>query len=64
MSDQDKRCGTCKWWESIGMMGIFERGECGMVEPTKARLPSSISASAFLMGPDGGTKCPCWEAKE
>lgn len=63
MSD-DKRCGTCRWWESVGMKGGIERGECGMVKSAIDGLPSSASASALLMGKDGGTTCSCWEAKE
>lgn len=56
MSDQDKRCGTCKLWAPDGDEGL---GWCGF---PKDKLPESADVS-FTFEEDG-TTCPCWEAKE
>ena len=58
MIDQDKRCGTCKWWG--GSDGQFGADVC------KMPLPDSVmfNDNNEWMAPYEGTTCPCWEAKE
>ncbi len=63
MSDQDKRCGTCKWFDKDGVdyfgVDAGERGWCG------APVPESVCVDyREMMMPSEGTICPCWEAKE
>lgn len=56
MSDQDKRCGTCKLWASDG---TWQLNECA------APVPASVMVEdRDLMTAMDGNECPCWEAKE
>lgn len=58
MSEIERRCGTCKLWRAVDGAAPF--GECAVPvadcfdDEDKAWMHESI----------GGTKCPCWEAKE
>lgn len=63
MSDQDKRCGTCRHYDGginyYGQALPMDLGRCN------CPLPSSMcDDSRELMMPEDGTTCPCWEAKE
>lgn len=57
MSDQDKRCGTCKWWLYL-RSGDESDGKRGFCESEGATARTKIVDST------SGTTCPCWEAKE
>lgn len=64
MSDEDRRCGTCRWWKR-GFVGVHELpiGKCLWV-PSKRRLPFWFTDSNVVeTHEDDGTNCPCW-AKE
>lgn len=57
MTDQDKRCGTCRWWQPWGTTG-----ECMW----NGNVPACIVPrdNWFLMNEADGTGCPCWEPKD
>lgn len=58
MTEPDKRCGTCRWW---GDGTEYSSGRRDCVAP----IPESVADEyKFVMRPDDGTTCPCWEAKE
>lgn len=63
MTDQGKRCGTCRWYTpDIGRFGGI--GSCEFPLPP---LPDSMPCTGqemMLMSPNCGTTCPCWEAKD
>lgn len=64
MIEQDKRCGTCKWFDKDGVdyFGVDaggERGWCG------APVPEAVCVDyREPMAPTDGADCQCWEAKE
>ena len=64
MSDQDKRCVTCRHYSPIAEGFLGGLGDCNAALPP---LPESMPCKEqdlMLMAPDDGTECPCWEAKE
>lgn len=63
MSDPERRCGTCKWFDRNGLdfggLEIMDRGYCG------APVPESVCVDyREIMTPSEGAECPCWSAKE
>ena len=53
MSENEKRCGNCRWF---GTLGNFLTQSC---EFPKDRLPASFAVvSSDLMSPSDGTDCP------
>jgi hypothetical protein len=65
----DRRCGTCKWWDrdaakdKAGRVRADWGAECQWPVP---KLPSSTRQSGIALWPmtrNGGTACPCWEAR-
>jgi hypothetical protein len=62
MTDQDKRCGTCKWFDKAAMdfgFGDTERGWCA------APVPESVCIDyREPMVENDGAECQCWEAKD
>lgn len=53
MSEQDQRCGTCKWWSELELEA---RGNCNFPLPP---LPDSVCSEGWMRKSDG-TRCPCW----
>lgn len=57
MTNPDKRCGTCRWWE---YRPAFKMGDCMYQNDV---LPSSAILDHELMLAHEGTNCPCWQPK-
>lgn len=63
MTEPDKRCGTCRFYRPVA----WGRADCGVCNWQFLPMPDAFPCSEndmLLMGPNGGTTCPCWEAKE
>ena len=64
MSEQEKKCGTCKWFDRNGLeyfgdSASGDEGWCG------APVPESVCVDyREIMTPSEGAECPCWSAKE
>ncbi len=56
MSDEERRCGTCRWFRVIPK--IEPLGRCKFVLPQYATGPS------WAQRESDGEKCPCWARKE
>lgn len=62
MSDQYKRCETCKHYDAGGADFIGDNPEYGFCV---APVPDAVMVdSREIMQPEAGTRCHCWEAKE
>lgn len=58
MSDQDQRCGTCKYYEAGGEGYRGAKPEDGWCT---APVPDSVDSDfREPMLPKQGTTCPCW----
>ena len=58
MSDQYKRCGTCKHYDAGGADYIGDNPEFGLCT---APVPSAVMVEGReIMQPHEGTTCPCW----
>lgn len=69
MSD-DKRCGTCRWWECreytpTGRPKRNTSGTCNFLVKLPP-MPEAITADLLRSSvwADYGTDCPCYERKE
>lgn len=56
MSEQDKRCGTCRFW--INIWNDDSIGDCGVILPH-----SLVAPEQEMMTANEGASCPCWEPK-
>lgn len=56
MSDEDRRCGTCRWW------GFFDENEC--VLTCRTCINGDSGRYNLLNRRDEGANCDFWARKE
>lgn len=64
MSEEQKCCGTCKWFvesRSKGVILTWGRCTCKVLLPSAFRDLSSLQSES--MSAAEGTECPCWEPR-
>ena len=64
-TEQDKRCGTCRWWDATPSCSVDEDCSCTEIGDCSCPVPNSVPfQKRENMWEGDGTDCPTWAAKD